>query len=161
MKRSTVIVGISIFMMALGFPATGLSQNAAAGKTRGGWWTSSDIQQALGLSQQQVEQIDAIETLHKEDLKDARRDVATAVRKYLAALDAGTDASEMLAQRQEELDEAWAQNLQLSTDHWKALRAVLGEEQWKQLPSVAPTAVRLGMLRVRQRTPAKNQGPAR
>ena len=161
MKRTSLIVGLSILMMTVGFPATGSSQNAANGKTRGGWGTSTEVQQALGLSQQLVEQIDAIETQHKENQGIARRDVATAVRKYLAALDAGAEASEMLAQRQEELDQAWVQNLQLTTDHWKALRAVLGEEQWKQLPSVAPTAVRLGMLRVRQRSPAKIQVPAR
>jgi Spy/CpxP family protein refolding chaperone len=154
MKRTTLIVGLSILMMTVGFPATGSSQNAAAGKTLGGWWTSSDIQQTLGLSQQQIEQIDAIEKQQKENQGNARRNVATAVRKYLAALDAGAEASELLVQRQQELDQAWARHLEVTTDYWRTLRALLNEEQWLKLPEVAPKAIRLGMLGVRQRVPA-------
>lgn len=143
-----VALGVIALVLALAMPAALFAQQSKTDHADKGWWELPKVQEALQLSPEQESRIVQLETEKQEKVKAARRAVAVAMRQMISALDSASVPAETVATRRAELEKAWQEHLDVTLDYWRSLRQQLTEEQWKELPNVAPAALRLGMLRV-------------
>ncbi len=137
----------------MGLAALAVQPVDAANRLRAGtdWWTSTEVQESLSLTPDQVQKIADLEAGKHEAMIAARQDLMKAYRRVVTALDGSAAPSAELADRQQTLEKAWVGYLQVDVNYWMELRGVLTQQQWQQLPNVAPRALRMGMLGVRGR----------
>ena len=116
-------------------------------RQRQGWWEKGDVQTKLGLSSAQVSAIAAIDEANGDLARECRKNQQKAYRKMIRLLTAGSPSEEEIAESRTALEEAWAESIRQSVEHWIKLRDELTTEQWEKLPQVAPRVLQIGGTR--------------
>ena len=102
------------------------------------WWTIDTKIEKLGLSESQVNLIGEIETRFAPLISDSRRARVRAYRQVVRLLDSTGYSPDDLDSKTKAFQDAFTQEVQVKVNHWVELRSVLDDDQWKNLPSVAP-----------------------
>jgi hypothetical protein len=152
MRRLVVAASVLVIVCVLGLAVFGAQQLAA--QSRGGgntWWETERAREALDLSGEQTVAVTALNDAYLGQLRDVRPEIAKAMQGLITALDDPEVAPEKIADRRRELERAWGSFATVTMDHWESLRGELSTEQWLELPTAAPGALRMGMVTVRMR----------
>jgi len=146
-RIGTVVVAAALAAALSGSVA--LAQSAPAAqqgkkRTRHMWFERAKIQQALELTEKQVNELTALQETYRTHLLELRKAQRKAYTEVIEALgEAKPDAAKVAAARKA-LEEAALALDRAIMDHWENMRSILTEAQWKKLPEVAPRALRFG-----------------
>jgi hypothetical protein len=136
--------------MVLGASAVASQERSKApARQRQAWWENKNVQQELGLGDDQVSAIGAIEEKNREATRKQRQAQQKAYRTMIRLLTSGDATEDEIATARQGLEDAWTESIRKNVAHWIELREELSSEQWERLPKVAPQVLQLGAFRMR------------
>jgi hypothetical protein len=122
-------------------------QQRMSGQQR--WWTNEARAKELGLSDQQVADLEEMADLGLEEVQPARQRYFRAYRAFLTALTEYDPDSQEVTDAKAEVVDAWDEMTSVSVDQMIEMRRILSADQWQRLPEVVPRALRIGNLSLR------------
>jgi hypothetical protein len=113
------------------------------------WWKNESVAAELGLTEQQMRQLDEAGERYREQLRSLRPRYTQTYLAFVETLSDHDASEESISQGRAAMAEAWSELMGSSIDQLLEVRSILNAEQWTKLPEVAPRALRLGQTALR------------
>jgi Spy/CpxP family protein refolding chaperone len=113
------------------------------------WWQDESKADQIGLSDEQIQQLDQMADRGRENIRPVRQQYFRAYRSLIETLNEDADNAEAIGAARAEFLAAWSDVTAVGADQLIEMRSILTHEQWSQLPEVAPRALRIGNVALR------------